>query len=143
MTMAYIIFVQPTVPAPAMAGSFSATKEAKAPYVGVLFLLALFFSPLVAVVSGGIAVDNPLLTIVPDSQAAPATIVLYPATAPALLVMIGIAFCYSIADGLALGLVSYPLITIFRGRRREVHWLTYLLAGIFLLRYLVIPLLAP
>jgi len=47
---------------------------------------------------------------------------------PAFLVMIGIPLSYSIADGLALGFISYPIIKLFSGRGREAGWLTYLLA---------------
>ena len=44
------------------------------------------------------------------------------------LTMIGIPLSYFIADGLALGFISYPIVKFFSGRRREVRWLTYVLA---------------
>ena len=42
------------------------------------------------------------------------------------LTMIGIPLSYSIADGLALGFISYPIIKLFSGKGREVGVLTYL-----------------
>jgi AGZA family xanthine/uracil permease-like MFS transporter len=55
---------------------------------------------------------------------------------PALLILLGIPLTYSVADGLALGLVSYPLIKLLSGRGREVPVLIYVLAAIFLARYI-------
>ena len=49
-------------------------------------------------------------------------------TIPALLTVLGIPLSYSIADGLALGFISYPNIKLFSGRGREAGWLTYVLA---------------
>ena len=42
--------------------------------------------------------------------------------------LIGIPLSYSIADGLALGFISYPILKLFSGRGREVGWLTCTLA---------------
>jgi len=58
---------------------------------------------------------------------------------PALLVILGIPLTYSIADGLALGFVSYPLINLFAGRGREVPIVIYILAAVFLARYIFVP----
>ena len=54
----------------------------------------------------------------------------YTETIPAFLTLIGIPRSYSIADGLALGFISYPLIKLFSGRGREANWLTYVLAAV-------------
>jgi AGZA family xanthine/uracil permease-like MFS transporter len=58
---------------------------------------------------------------------------------PALLIILGIPLTYSIADGLALGFVSYPLIKLFAGRGREVPIVIYILAAVFLARYIFLP----
>jgi len=50
--------------------------------------------------------------------------------------MIGIPLSFSIADGLALGFIGYPIIKFFSGRGREVGWLTYGLA-LLVLAYFV------
>jgi AGZA family xanthine/uracil permease-like MFS transporter len=57
---------------------------------------------------------------------------------PAFLTMIGIPLSYSIADGLALGFISYPAIKLLSGRGREVGWLTYLLAAVLVLYFIFV-----
>jgi AGZA family xanthine/uracil permease-like MFS transporter len=57
---------------------------------------------------------------------------------PAFLTLIGIPLSYSIADGLALGFISYPIIKLLSGRGREVGWLTYLLALVLLLYFVFV-----
>jgi AGZA family xanthine/uracil permease-like MFS transporter len=52
--------------------------------------------------------------------------------------MIGIPLSYSIADGLALGFTSYPIVKTLAGRRREIGWLTYLLAGVLVAYFLAV-----
>jgi AGZA family xanthine/uracil permease-like MFS transporter len=52
--------------------------------------------------------------------------------------MIGIPLSYSIADGLALGFISYPIIKLFSGRGREAGWLTYLLAIVLVLYFIFV-----
>lgn len=55
---------------------------------------------------------------------------------PAFLLLLGIPLTYSIADGLALGFITYPLLKIFSGRAREVKWISALLA-VLLLGYFI------
>jgi len=114
-----------------------------------LFLLSLFLAPLVGAIGGGIpAGDGPPLHPV----TAPALILVGALMArgvariawddpteslPAFLVLAGIPFTYSIADGIALGFISYPLLKALSGRWREVPWLLYPLAGVFAARYLL------
>ena len=57
---------------------------------------------------------------------------------PAFLVMAGIPFSFSIADGLAIGFVAYPCLKLVSGRRREVPWILYVLGAIFVMRYLLL-----
>jgi len=42
---------------------------------------------------------------------------------------------FSIATGIAIGFISYSAIKLFTGRAKEVHWLVYLLAALFILRF--------
>jgi xanthine/uracil/vitamin C permease (AzgA family) len=51
----------------------------------------------------------------------------YTESIPAFLIIIGIPFSYSIADGLALGFISYAVVKAFSGRAR--NQLAYLPAG--------------
>ncbi len=54
---------------------------------------------------------------------------------PAFLTLLAMPLTFSIANGLALGFISYPLIKLLAGRGREVSPLVYLLAVLFALRY--------
>ena len=61
-----------------------------------------------------------------------------PNPSAAFLITIGIPFSYSIADGLALGFISYAVVKAFSGRVREISWLTYLLATVLVLYFLLV-----
>jgi AGZA family xanthine/uracil permease-like MFS transporter len=107
--------------------------------VAVLFLLALFFSPLIAMIGSYPPITAPALVIVGAMMMRNVTKVDwqdYSESVPAFLTLIGIPLSYSIADGLALGFISYPIIKFFSGRGREIGWLTYALA-VILLAYFV------
>jgi AGZA family xanthine/uracil permease-like MFS transporter len=54
---------------------------------------------------------------------------------PSFLLFLGIPLTFSIADGFAFGFISYPILKVFSGKARQVSWLLYLLAGLFILRY--------
>jgi len=60
----------------------------------------------------------------------------YTEAIPAFLVMIGIPLTYSIADGIALGFISQPVIKLFSGRGRELNWVMHVI-GLILLAYFV------
>jgi adenine/guanine/hypoxanthine permease len=62
----------------------------------------------------------------------------YTESIPAFLIIIGIPLSYSIADGLALGFISYPIIKALSRRGREVSLLTYLLAMLLLFYFVCI-----
>jgi len=57
---------------------------------------------------------------------------------PALLVIAGIPLCYSIADGLALGFLAYPIVKFLAGRGREVNWLMYTMAVVLATYFIVV-----
>jgi len=46
---------------------------------------------------------------------------------PVFLPVVGIPLSSSIADGLALGFVTYPVVKLLGGRGRDVHWLAYVI----------------
>lgn len=117
---------------------------------GLLFAAAIFLGPLVRMIGdayvweGGFyhPISAPALIAVgalmmggvrkiPWDDAADAL--------PALLVILGIPLTFSVADGLAMGFVSYPLIRLLSGRGREVSPVIYVLAALFLARYIFLP----
>jgi AGZA family xanthine/uracil permease-like MFS transporter len=117
-------------------------------FTGGLFLLAVFFHPLVKSVGEGY--------VTPDG------LTLYPAIAPALIIVgsfmmqhtkdikwedptdaipaflaaIAMPFTFSITEGISWGIISYTLLKLFTGKGKEIHWIIYLFAVIFILRYI-------
>lgn len=116
----------------------------------VLLLGSLFLSPLVRMVGGGVAPDAggsplqpitaPALILVGALMARGVTRIPWDdlsESVPAFLVIAGIPFTFSIADGLALGFMAYPVLKILAGRGREVSWVVIVLAVLFAARYLL------
>jgi AGZA family xanthine/uracil permease-like MFS transporter len=104
---------------------------------GLLFFLAIFVAPAVGAI--------------PDFATAPALILVgalmlagigaiewdEPRIAiPAFLTIVTIPLTYSIATGLSFGLISYAALELATGRACRRHWMLYLLAALFLLRFL-------
>jgi AGZA family xanthine/uracil permease-like MFS transporter len=109
--------------------------------VALFFLLALFFNPLVAMVGSYPPITAPALVIVGAmmiQNVAKIDWQDYSESFPAFLTLIGIPLSYSIADGLALGFISYPMIKLFSGRGRQVGWLTYGLAIVLIVYFVFI-----
>jgi len=114
----------------------------------LLFLAAMFFSPLVQMIGSGVPAGEGI-TLYPVTAAALMVVGVlmlkslkgmdwkkWDTSVPAILIVIGIPLSYSIADGLAFGFISFPAFKILAGRAREVSWLIYLLGIIFILRYI-------
>jgi AGZA family xanthine/uracil permease-like MFS transporter len=126
--------------------------------VAGLFLVALLFSPVVHAISGGYPVSESLMV---QGQAVTRSYVLYPITSPALIVVgslmmksvrdiawddftealpaflaiVIMPLTISITDGIAFGFIAYAVLKLATGRAREAHWLLYLFAALFVLRY--------
>jgi AGZA family xanthine/uracil permease-like MFS transporter len=108
--------------------------------VAGLFLLALFFSPVIAMVGSYTPITAPALVVVGSMMMRNVTKIdwsNYAESMPAFLVIIGIPLTYSIADGLALGFIAYPIIKLLAGQGREVKWLMYVMA-LVLVAYFVL-----
>jgi AGZA family xanthine/uracil permease-like MFS transporter len=109
--------------------------------VAGLFLLTLFFSPLIAMVGSYPPITAPALVFVGAMMIQNIAKINWPdftESFPAFLTLIGIPLSYSIADGLALGFISYPLIKLFSGRGREIGWLVYVLAAVLLVYFIFV-----
>jgi adenine/guanine/hypoxanthine permease len=109
--------------------------------VAALFLLALFFSPIIAMIGSYPPITAPALVIVGAMMAQNVGKIAWrdsTESVPAFLTMIGIPLSYSIADGLALGFISYPIIKFFSGRGRESGWLTYVLAAVLVVYFILV-----
>ena len=54
---------------------------------------------------------------------------------PAFLALVTMPLAVSITDGIAFGFISYALVKLASGRARELDWLGYVFAAVFLVRY--------
>jgi AGZA family xanthine/uracil permease-like MFS transporter len=104
--------------------------------VAALFILAMFFAP----VAGAIPpiATAPALIIVGAVMIGAVTSIKWEdmtEAIPAFLTMLAMPLTFSIANGLALGFIFYPLLKVLTGRWREANPLVYILAVLFALRY--------
>ena len=108
---------------------------------GALFLVAMFFSPLV--------------TIIPYEAATPALVVVgflmmtqirhidftnYTIGIPAFLTIAIMPFTYSITNGIGAGFVSWTLIMVVTGRAREINWLMWVVSIAYVVYFAVYPI---
>ncbi len=103
--------------------------------VGICFLLAMFLTPFVCAVAGCLPVTAPALVVVGTMMMQNVSKVKwddFSESIPAFLIIAGIPFCYSIADGMVLGFISYPIIKVLSGKGKEIGWLNYVLAAILI-----------
>lgn len=104
---------------------------------GLLFLLALVLAP--------------LATLIPNAATAPALIIVgllmvsaikeidfedFTEGLPAFMCIIMMPFTYSIANGVAAGIIFYTLLKVLTGKAKNVHWMMYLLFVLVVVRYL-------
>ena len=106
---------------------------------GVLFLLATLFAP--------------LFTTIPSFATAPALIMVgflmvssvteirfdddnLTEAIPAYIAIIAMPLFYSISEGISLGIISYVVLNVFTGKAKKVTPLLYVLAVLFVLKYI-------
>jgi AGZA family xanthine/uracil permease-like MFS transporter len=103
---------------------------------GILFLIALILAPLAG--------------LIPDAATAPALIIVgllmvsaikeidfedFTEGFPAFICIIMMPFTYSIANGVAAGIIFYTILKVLTGKAKNVHWMMYLLFVLVTIRY--------
>jgi AGZA family xanthine/uracil permease-like MFS transporter len=104
---------------------------------GLLFLGTLFVAPLAGAIPS--AATAPALIFVGSLMMTHLGEIAWsdPGVAiPAFLTLLTIPLSFSIANGLAFGFTSYALLRIVRGEFRGTHWLVYVLAALFIARFI-------
>jgi adenine/guanine/hypoxanthine permease len=121
------------------AGVASGAKTGFASLVtAALFLLALFFSPILAVITS--AVTAPALIIVGVlmvSSLGKIDWTKFEIAVPAFLTMIIMPLSFSISTGIAVGFIFYPITMLVKGRAKEINPIMYIFFVIFL-AYLIL-----
>jgi AGZA family xanthine/uracil permease-like MFS transporter len=104
--------------------------------VGLLFLATLFVAPLVHAIP--IAATAPALILVGGLMMSGLAEIEWNdplAGVPAFLTVVMTPLTYSIANGLGFGITSYAVLKLVRGQARPRDWLLFVLAGLFVLRF--------
>ena len=107
--------------------------------VAVLFLAALAISPLAGAVPA--YATAPALFFVACLMLRDITELDWDDTTeviPAAVTALAMPFTYSIANGLAFGFITYAVLKLFTGRARQVHWMVWLIGGVFLFKFIYI-----
>lgn len=101
---------------------------------GLLFIAALFLSPLAFMIPG--AATAPILIIVGVFMMEPVTKINfadYLEAIPAFLTIAMMPFTFSIADGIVWGMLAYTALRLFSGRHKEVSLTMYLTSALFII----------
>jgi AGZA family xanthine/uracil permease-like MFS transporter len=113
-----------------------------------LFLVALFFSPLAEMISGDYAFNGATLhPVIAPPLILVGTMMMKGVTRidwedlteaiPAFLSIVIMPLTLSITEGISFGFISYALLKLVTGKGRRVHWLIYLFAVLFIVRYFI------
>ena len=106
--------------------------------VGILFLISLFFSPLLTVITS--AVTAPALIIVGSLMCSNLKEIEWDkpeVSISAFLTVILMPLTYSIGEGIACGFLSYVVLMIFKGKAKKVHPVMYVLAALFVIYFAI------
>ena len=103
---------------------------------GALFLLALFFTPLIETIPA--AATAPALVIVGVFMMEPVTRIdfgNYLEAIPAFFTIAIMPLAYSIAEGIVAGVLAYAFLRILSGRCRQISLTMWVLTALFVLRF--------
>jgi AGZA family xanthine/uracil permease-like MFS transporter len=104
----------------------------------VLFLLALFISPLFLMIPG--AATAPALILVGLFMMSPIIHIDfedYTEAIPAFLTIIMMPLAYSIADGIMFGMLGYVVLKLLSGKSKDVNMMTIAVAIVFLIKFVI------
>lgn len=110
--------------------------------VAILFLVALFFSPLVSAISSLPAITAPALIIVGCYMMEGLGKINwkdFDEAFPAFAVILTMPLTSSIATGIAIGFITYPIIKLVSGKGKEVHPIIYVFGAIFIIQMVFFP----
>lgn len=117
-------------------------------FTSILFIIALFFSPLAQMIGGQYISNGVLMRPV---IAPPLIIVGFlmmkcvkniqwediTEAIPAFLAIIIMPLTLSITEGIAFGFIAYSVLKLVSGKGKQVHWLIYLFSVLFIIRYII------
>jgi len=122
--------------------------------VGVLFLVAMFFSPIFGIVPGQataaalVIVGYLMMATLTKAESEAEHVTKEPRAGidfgnlafglPAVLIITIMPLTYSITNGIGAGFIAYTLIRVVQGKAREVSWMLWIASFAFIL-YFIFP----
>ncbi|AWB82354.1 MFS transporter [Corynebacterium yudongzhengii] len=109
---------------------------------GLLFLLAMFFTPLYEIVP--LEAASPVLVIVGAMMMAGVRDIdwsKFYVALPAFLTIVVMPFTYSIANGIGVGFIAFTIMFVAAGKAKEIHWIMWLVSALFLIFFGADPIL--
>jgi len=110
--------------------------------VAALFALSIFFKPIVEAIANLPAITAPALIIVGCFMMEGLARIdwkTFDEAFPAFAIILTMPLTSSIATGIAIGFITYPLMKLVSGKGKEVHWIIYVFGFIFLLQMMFFP----
>lgn len=105
---------------------------------GVMFLVSILFIPVIKIVPAsavspililiGVLMLQNIVNISMDD---------FTESFPALLIIVLIPLTYSIADGMAIGFIMYPVMKLLMGKGKEIHPALYMIAILFISNFVI------
>ncbi|ASK60930.1 guanine permease [Virgibacillus phasianinus] len=110
--------------------------------VALLFALSVFFSPLIGAIANLPAMTAPVLIIVGSFMMEGLARInwkTFDEAFPAFAIILTMPLTSSIATGISIGFITYPLLKLVSGKGKDVHWILYLFGIIFVLQMAFFP----
>ncbi|WP_186576985.1 NCS2 family permease [Aquibacillus kalidii] len=110
--------------------------------VALLFLVALFFSPFVSAIASLSAITAPILIIVGCFMMeglAKVNWKTFDEAFPTFATMLIMPLTSSIATGIAVGFITFPIMKLVSGKWKEVHPILYVFGAIFIIQMIFFP----
>ncbi|ASN07442.1 guanine permease [Virgibacillus necropolis] len=110
--------------------------------VAILFALSIFFSPVIGAIADLPAMTAPVLIIVGSFMMEGLARINWKSfdeAFPAFAIILTMPLTSSIATGISIGFITYPLLKLISGKGKDVHWILYLFGVIFILQMIFFP----
>ena len=110
--------------------------------VAGLFALSIFFTPIVGAIADVPAITAPVLIIVGCFMMEGLARIdwkTFDESFPAFAIILTMPLTSSIATGISIGFITYPLLKLVSGKGKDVHWILYVFGIIFVLQMIFFP----
>src|SRR5690625_2720744 len=110
--------------------------------VAGLFALSIFFTPIIGAIANVPAITAPVLIIVGCFMMEGLARIdwkTFDESFPAFAIILTMPLTSSIATGISIGFITYPLLKLVSGKGKDVHWILYVFGIIFVLQMIFFP----